>query len=275
MAASRTRTTLSALCGGLGLLLIFVAVLIGYTRRSLFDERAFSVRVADSLRDPRVSGFAAEQLANAFVAASPDLVGIRPVLVGLCQSVIGTSPFRAAVRRSARALHHSLTTGQAKEIVLTVKDVGAVFESAVSTQPGIASKIPPKLSAVLGRLQSLPGGERAAWLVRFAGRVRAMAIGMLILGVALCTVSVWLAGEKRRAIVRLGIGLTCLALIIAVTARFGGPILGLFLGKSDLAPVAVGVTNAFLGGLMIWSIGLGITGLVLAAASASLLDRVP
>src|SRR5262249_8472645 len=143
------------------------------------------------------------------------------------------------------------------------------------TSPGIASKIPPKLSTVLGRLQSLPGGERAAWLVRFAGRVRAMAIALLVLGIALCATSVWLAGDKRRAIVQLGIGLTALALLLAITARFGGDILGLFMGKAELAPLAVGLAATFLSGLSIWAIGLGISGLVLAAASASLLDRVP
>ena len=275
MASRGSHSVPSVVCGVLGLLLIFGAVLIGYTRRSLFDERAFSVRISESLRDPRVAEFAAEQIVGAIIAASPDLTGVRPVLVGVCQSIVSSAPFRAAVRRSARTLHHSITSGQAKDIVLTVKDVGAVFQSAVATSPGIAAKIPPKLSTVLGRLQSLPGGERAAWLVRFAGRVRAMAFGLLLLGIALCATSVWLAGDKRRAIVQLGMGLTALALLLAITARFGGDILGLFLGKAELAPVAVGVTAAFLSGLLIWAIGLGISGLVLAAASASLLDRVP
>ena len=275
MTSRRSRKLASVTCGTLGLLLVFVSVLIGYTRRSLFDERAFSIRVASSLENPHVAGFAAQQIADAVIGAKPDLIGVRPLLVGLCQSIVSSPPFRAAVRRGARVLHHSITTGQAREIVLTVKDVGAVFESAVATQPELVKKLPKGVTTTLGRLESLPGGERAAAIVRFAGRVRALAIGLLVLGVALCVVSVRLADERRRSIVRLGLGLTGLALVLAITARFGGAFLSLSMRHDELAPVLAGVAGAFLSGLMIWAIALGLTGLVVAAASASLLERVP
>ena len=275
MANPRARRVASAVCGALGLLLILVAVLLGYTRRSVFDERAFSARVSSSLRDPDVAGFAAQQIVDALIDAKPDLVGLRPILVGVAQNVVSSPPFRAAVRRSARALHHSITSGQAQEIVLTVKDVGAVFESVASTQPDLLAKLPKGAASTLGKLESLPGGERAAAIVRLANRARVLAWGLLVLGIALCAASVWLAAERRRVLVRIGIGLTFLALLLAVAARFGGPLLTLFLRNADLAPVVVGIARSFLGGLMIWAIGLGLTGLVLASAAASLLERVP
>ena len=49
VAPSRARPKLAVLCGAAGLLLIFSAVLIGYTRRSLFDERAFADRISGKL----------------------------------------------------------------------------------------------------------------------------------------------------------------------------------------------------------------------------------
>jgi len=153
MAPSRARPKLAVFLGLVGLLLIFAAVLIGYTRRSLFDERAFGDRIAASLENPSVAEFAATQLADAVIAAKPDLVGVRPVLIGVSRSVVGSAAFRAAVRRSARILHRSITSGQARDIVLTVKDAGDVVESAMASQPGLAKKIPPKISAAIGRLQ--------------------------------------------------------------------------------------------------------------------------
>src|SRR5678816_1805736 len=140
MSNGRTRALLSTACGTLGLLLIFIAVLIGYVRRSVFEERAFAAHVAASLRDPNVAGYAAEQLADAVIEVRPNLVGVRPILVGVSQGLVSSAPFRSAVRRGARTLHHSITSGQAKNLVLTVKDVGAVFESATSLQPKLASK---------------------------------------------------------------------------------------------------------------------------------------
>jgi len=275
MSNGRTRALLSTACGTLGLLLIFIAVLIGYVRRSVFEERAFAGHVAASLRDPNVAEYAAEQIADAVIEVRPNLVGVRPLLVGVAQSLVASPPFRSAVRRGARTLHHSITSGQAKNVVLTVKDVGAVFESATSLQPKLASKIPPKLSATLGKLEALPEGERAVALLRFAGRVRTMAFVFLFLGLAACAASVWLANEKRRAIVRLGVGLVIFAFVLAVAARFGGSLLYLWVRNEGLAPVLVGVARAFLSGLLAWAAVVGLLGLVTAAGSASLLERVP
>ncbi|HEV8481893.1 MAG TPA: hypothetical protein VGR66_14005 [Candidatus Eisenbacteria bacterium] len=274
MAPSRARPKLAALCGAAGLLLIFSAVLIGYTRRSLFDERAFADRISASFENPSVSEFAATQLADAVIAAKPDLVGVRPVLIGVSRSVVSSAAFRAAVRRSARILHRSISSGQARDIVLTVKDAGDVLESAVASQPGLAQKIPPRLTAAIGRLQSLPGGDRAAMLVRFAHRVRVLAWTLLVLGVGLAAACVWLSNDKRRTIVRLGIGLSVLALVLAIAAKFGGNLAALSVRDKDLGPVIGGLSGAFLSGLWIWAMALGLTGLVLAAASASLLERV-
>jgi hypothetical protein len=275
MASRRARTFAAAACGTLGLLLIFTAVLTGYTRRSLFDERAFASRIANSLGNPHVAEYAAEQIADGLINARPDLVGLRPVLIGVAQGIVSSPPFRAAVRRAARLLHHSITSGQAQNIVLTVKDVGAVFESVSATSPEIAGKIPPKISATLGKLDALPEGERAAWILKMANRARTLSWTILLLGLGLCAASVRLASDPRRAIVRLGMGLVLLAILLAIAAQFGGALLLLFLRKSDLAPVVVGLAGAFLGGLMTWAIGVGIAGLVLAAGASSLMDRVP
>lgn len=275
MPRRRPRAVLSAVCGALGVLLIFTALLIGYARRALFNERAFAVHVEASLEDPRVAGFVAEQITDALIEANPDLVGLRPVLIGLCRSVVISAPFRAAARRAARTMHHAILTGTARDVVLTVKDLGAVVESAVATQPGLQKKIPPGVSAAIGKLESLPEGQRVVAIVRFANRVRAAALGLLFLGIGLGWASVALATEKRRALLRLGLALTALGLLLGLVARFGGPVVSLAVRPPEMAPAIAGVIGAFFGGLMAWAAALGFAGLVLSSASASLLDRVP
>jgi hypothetical protein len=275
MVAGRTRGIAAAALGALGILLILIAVLLGYATRSLFNERAFSARVAASLEDPQVAGFVADEITDALIRAQPDLIGVRPVMVGLVRSVVSSAPFRAAVRRSARTLHHAILSGTGKNLVLTVQDLGAVLESTLETQPKLAKRIPPGFTAALGRLDSLPGGEVAVRLARLANRLRAATLGLLLVGLALCVASVWLSGEKRRATVRMGVALVVIALVLAIAARFGGDVLALFARRADVAPMLAGLAGAFLGGLMVWAAVLGFAGLVLAAASASLLERVP
>jgi hypothetical protein len=75
--------------------------------------------------------------------------------------------------------------------------------------------------------------------------------------------------------VRLGVALIGLGLMLAIVARFAAPVLGHFAHPADVAQAIAGVAGAFLGGLMLWAAGLGFAGLVLAAASASLLERIP
>ena len=275
MVTNRSRGLASALCATLGILLILVALVLGYARRSLFNERAFSARVAASLEDPRVAGFVAEQIADAVIEASPDLMGLRPVLVGVSRGVVSSAPFRAAFRRAARAAHHAIMSGTAVESLLNIRDLGIIYKSAASTQTDLERKIPPRISATLGQLKELPGGERAARLVQIGNRIRAGAIAILLIGLLLCAASVWLSGEKRRAIGRVGISFMVLALVLVVVAGRGGSALALFARHAEAAPVVAGVTAAFLGGLRLWAAGLGFVGLVLTAASASLLERVP
>ena len=100
-------------------------------------------------------------------------------------------------------------------------------------------------------------------------------MAILLLGLVFCAVSVWLSSEKRRAIGRIGIAFVVFALVFVVLAGRGGSVLALFARPADAAPVVAGVAAAFLGGLRLWAAGLGFMGLVLTAASASLLERVP
>lgn len=275
MAASPSRAIASVLSGTLGVLLILIAVLLGYVTRSVFNERAFASRVAASLEDPRFSDYVAEQIADALIKAKPDLVGLRPVLIGATNGVVASPPFRAAVRRSARLMHHAILSGAGTDIVLSVKDLDVLLESLSATHPDLARKIPRQITAALGGLASLPGGERGARLLRLANRMRAGFLVLLLLGIASCSLCVGLSRDKRRVIVRLGVALAVIALVLALVARFGGAGLALFARHGQNGPAVAGLGGAFLGGLMQWAVFLGFAGLVMAAAAASLLERVP
>ena len=143
MVTNRFRGIVSALCVTLGVLLVLIALLIGYARRAVFNERAFSAHISASLEDPRVANFVAEQIADAVIEASPDLMGLRPVLVGVGRGVVSSAPFRAAFRRATRAAHHAIMSGTAVESLLNVRDLGIIYNSAASSQPGLQRRSLP------------------------------------------------------------------------------------------------------------------------------------
>jgi hypothetical protein len=104
--------------------------------------------------------------------------------------------------------------------------------------------------------------------------MRASTVGLFLLGLALSALSMWLSVDKRAAIVRMGVALAMLGLVLAIGARFGGDVLSWFAREDEMGPALAGIAGAFLGGLMLWAGVLGFAGLVLAAASASLLEQV-
>ena len=275
MAGSHVRRTLAAACGTLGVLLIFAAFLLGYATHSVFNEGAFANRVAASLDDPRFAGYVSERITDAVIKAKPDLVGLRPVLIGLGRGVVSSPPFRAAVRRGARAMHHAIMSGAGTEIVLNVQDLGVLLESMSEAHPGLAHKIPPGISAAIGRLRELPGGERMARLARLATRLRLGTAALLLLGLALLAAAVWLSREGRRVIVRIGVAPVVLGLLLGLIAKYGGDLLAMMARDAANAPAVAGLGGAFLAGLTEWAAALAFSGLVLASASASLLDRIP
>lgn len=269
------RPLASIVCSTLGVALVLVSVLLGYAGRSLFDERGFADRVAASLDDPRVAQYVAERVADAAIQASPDLVGVRPILIGVARGMVSSPPFRAAVRRGARAAHHAVMNGTARNVALTVQDVGDVLQSLIAEHPALAHKVPPRLTTAIGTLEDLPAGQLSVRLVRLAHRLRAATWVALLLGIALCSLGVAFAAERRRALVRLGVTFAVLALVLAIVGRFGGDLMRRFVANVDEAPMIAGLGRAFLGGLLEWAAALGFCGLVLAAASASLMERVP
>ena len=57
-------------------------------------------------------------------------------------------------------------SGVAENIVLDVRDLSVILESASENSPKIAKKIPKGVSAALTNLGALPGGQRAARLIQ-------------------------------------------------------------------------------------------------------------
>ena len=274
MASGRPRRNAAAACGVIGILLILTALLLG-TPRGPSSTRGRSRPASPRASRTRVAEYVSEQIADAVIKSKPDLIGLRPVLVGAARGIVSTLPasgrgssggargtpdrfFRGGegdrARRAGRGRPHGQHGGD---------------ESQVGEQD------PPRLAATIGRLSSLPGGERAARLARFANRMRAGSLALLLVGVL----------SARR-----GVALECQARSdhadgngargAGRAARVHGPLWrrrarAAAVETSGLPPALTGLASAFLGGLMLWAIGLALGGLVLAAASASLLERVP
>jgi hypothetical protein len=172
MQSNRWRSVLAGTCVALGTLALVLSVLLGYATRSVFNSEVFANHVAASLEQPGVSEYVAGRIADAVTAAKPDLIGLRPLIVGGSRSVVSSAPFRAATRRAALEAHRALMSGTAEKLILSVHDVGEILKATLALHPDAAAKIPSRLSARLAGLDDLPAGELADRLVHLARRAR-------------------------------------------------------------------------------------------------------
>lgn len=268
------RSGTAVLCGALGIAAILIAGLIAYGSRALFDSGAFADRVARSLDDPGVASFVAGRLTDQLLKEKPDLTAFRPILLTVNEAVISSAPARAVIRRAARRAHTVIMSEGTRNVLLSVDDMGVILRSALATQPELAEKVPKDASAVVGSLSEAPILEQATVLLRLGNRLRTASVAMFFIGILFVLGSVAIARRRRLALLANGIALAGVAVVLLVIARFGGLALGRLAADEALGRALAGLWDSFASGLIPRALAIGGVGLIFAAASASLFERV-
>jgi hypothetical protein len=257
-----------------GALLLAAGMIHLYADEVIFDARAFSARVAASLGDPRVSRFAAERIADQAIARQRDLTAYRPVLVSTADTIVGSEPFRAALRRAVQGAHAAAFSESVERVALSVPDLGVLVRSALAHNPALARHISRDLT---GGMAFQPAGKVAQALVglaRLGHRFRRKAVLAIGFGLLLLFLGIALPRDRRQALLAGGATLATVALVLFFLPPLARSALTASIPDPDLRPVVAGVWDAFSGGLRLWALVLASTGLVLAAAASSFAGHV-
>jgi hypothetical protein len=81
------------------------AVVLVFTDRNVFDADGFSGRTEQSLRSDAVTAELARRLTDEALTAEPDLVAVRPLVLGAAEGVVRSAGFRSLVGAGPRRLH--------------------------------------------------------------------------------------------------------------------------------------------------------------------------
>jgi hypothetical protein len=256
-----------------GLLLTALGALARDASRGILNGEAMANRTAAALNDPRVAAFVADQLTDAVLAEKPDLVAFRPIIGATAGGLVATAPFKAIVRSAVRAAHRSAVSTTGQRVILSLPDVGVLVQSAVqSMSPEMADKIPPRLESFASDLNQRPGMPKLRNGLRLLGLLSRMGTLFLLSGPVLIILGIWLAPERRKALLRAGIGLLLGAVLLAAVLPLGRAVAAIISHEALERGAIAGLWRAYFLGLLAWGITLGGIGLLVTAAATSLLE---
>ena len=253
---------------GLASLLLLLATLAGYARRTLFDSDQFANRAASTLQADSVKTLIAERVTDQLVLAhQADLIAVRPLIESAVSSIVSGNAFRTLFVRAVGDAHRAVFEHNQDTVVLTVADVGTVAAAAIQ-------KLRPSLAAQLdrgGRVELVHSdvGHATGGLARLARRVRALAIVLAFLTLLVAAGAIIVSPDRRRTVAHLGMGAAAVGIVVVVAYVVARAIVLARFNDPENRAAAGAVWSAFLGDLRTLGWVLAGSGAVVAAAATS------
>jgi hypothetical protein len=260
------RERASAILAVVGALVALAGGFLLYARQEIFNPDHLANRAESALRDERFRLAVAQPIVDGILDEGPaKLVNARPVIESLVVGALGTSPARSAFGEGVKGVSSRLVNGDPDVLVLNLTDAAVIAVNTLdSVSPKVASGLPRQLDRVRTELLE---SDTAITPLTFAGKVRSLGIVLPALALLLLAGSVAIAGDRRRALQRVGVciaGAAGFALAILLVAR--SLILAGF--NDPLVHDAVAALwTALLHGLYVWVVAIGLGAVLLAAAS--------
>ncbi len=271
----RLREATARACRLVGIVLVALGLTLAYANRVVFDADAFADRAALSLGDPRVSGFVGDRLADEVIAQNPDLVAVRPVLSTVARTVVGSEPLRVVFRQASRSAHSLAFSEGAERVVLSLPDFGVLMRGTLSQlRPDLTGRLRAEGEVRIVEDLDEAMGAGVLRVLQLASRVRGWTHLTLGLGLLLLLVSAALPRDRRRALLRAGVGLATAAAVLLILPTLLGAAVTFRIEDAQLREAARGVWDGFSSGFRHWALVFAGMGIVLAAAASSVASHV-
>ena len=262
------RRVVSTILGVAGAVLLLIGGFALYARQEFFNSDNFSQTAAQSLREEPVRDALARPIVDQIITLGPDqLINVQPLLEGAVSGVLETNAFKSVFQEAVRKAHKAVFSKDRDQLILTIQDANAVIVGAVrAVNPQVAKKIPEDVGQ---RLVRVTNSKVALTAARWADQARFLGLLLPPLGILLLAGSVWLAPERRRALVNCLMGVAAagavgfIALLVVRTL-----LLRRFQDETTHDAVAA-VYDAYMGGLANWMLLGGVLAVALAAAAAT------
>ncbi|HEY7632526.1 MAG TPA: hypothetical protein VH817_17605 [Thermoleophilaceae bacterium] len=253
--------------------LLLVATLAGYVRRTLLDSDQFANRAAATLQDSSVRSLIAEKVTDELVLRQQaDLIAARPLIESAVSTLVGGNAFRSVFVRGVRDVHRAVFNRDQNTLALTLADVGTVAGAAVE-------KFQPKLAAQMRRqgqvtLITRDLGSAVGDLARLASKIRALAIILAILTLVAALAALLVSEDRRGTSFQLGVGVAITGVVVVIACTVARAIVLARFHDPESRAAAAAVWGVFVDDLRTWGWVLAGSGAIVAAAAHSVLKPI-
>ncbi len=257
----------------LGAVMFFLASIAGFLNANVVNGPRFAEHINEMRQDSDLAAAIGDEVATLVVDAKPDLIAVQPAIASASATVVASTAFNGVFTTAVSSFHSALTERGSSSAVLTIADIGAAAVSLLqSVAPDLAANIPSTLDVTLAQI----GGQEgpAAIIIPVFQTVTALALVLPVLAVGLLALGVWLAPDRRMAVLRVGWALVAVAAGLAVLGVLGWAVSRLFSAPPLESAVLESAADVFGQALAMRVLVTALVGGLMVVAASALLPQV-
>jgi hypothetical protein len=258
----------AALLTLLASIMILVTLVTSYVNHEFANSSNFADQATSVLRSNSIDQLIVTRVTDEVVPNSRLASSVRPEIETAVHEIVSSRPVTDEFRAAAENLQAQLAAGNADRLTLELPDVG----SALASQVGSAS---PELADDLRdigtvRIVDVPIPSGAATIVHDTISFSKNAALLLILTIALIVLALVVTPERRRTLIRLGLGALVSGLVVVALYLLGRELVVNQFSGQDAQTAARALWSGYLSGIELPALLVAGGGLVVTVAAAAL-----
>lgn len=271
----RGRQGLAALLVVVGALLVLVGLPLAHAHRTIEPDR-FADHATAVLEKPVVRERVTEEFTTAITREVVQLTGTsaqrtRRIVEPLTRRVVDSPQFAAVWRESVTLALRKILDPDQRKIAIKVEDVASLVEQATGPLPAEIARPLRRAGAVT--VVTLDRSRAQAEAVDRLERVSSLGIPALVAALVAFLAALALAGNRRRIVIGIGIGVTVVGLLIAAAELLGHSVATDSVTGDSTRDIASAVWNELFAGLRTTALIGAAAGAVLAIVATVLRPR--
>jgi hypothetical protein len=257
----------------LGAVVFFFGSLAGFLNANVVNGQRFAAHINEMRQDSALADAIGVEVATLVVDAKPDLIAVQPAIESAASTVLASTAFNGVFTAAVTSFHSALTERGSSSAVLTIADIGSAAVSLLeSVAPDLAANIPASLDVTLAQIGGQDGP--AAVIIPVFQTVTALALILPVLAVGLWALGVWLAPDRRMAVLRVGWALVAVATALAVLGVLGWVVSRLISAPALESAVLESAADVFGQALAVRVLVTAMVGALMVVAASALLPQV-